>query len=245
MIKNAYINILESASVSLSTGSASTSYPLYRIYDRDIGKCFHAGSSATLEILINQGTSSTVVNRLLIPIGHNLLGMALSLQNSTDGVTYATVYSCTQADTALINATFATDIKQYWKLAITSPATAPQIPELFLTRDYAWESDPHLYSVGALDDIFNVENDIVAGGQDRFLVHGDPKKQRNYKVVGADSTQQTNILAVNEAWAGSKPFWLFDHTSAWIYGKLVSPINLKIEDQNIYSFDFNFLEVLP
>jgi hypothetical protein len=226
MIKNAYINILETSSVSLSTGSASTSYPLYRIYDRDIGRLFRAGSSATLEILVNQGTAGTVVDRMLIPTGHNLVGMALSLQNST-------------------NATFATDIKQYWKLKITSPATAPQIPELFLTRDYAWESDPHLYSVGSLDNIFNVENDIAAGGQDRFLVFGNPKKQRGYKVVGADSTQETNIQTLNTAWAGCKPFWLFDHTSEWIYGKLASPLNLKIDDMNIYSFDFNFLEVLP
>jgi hypothetical protein len=245
MIKNAYINILETSSVSLSTGSASTSYPLYRIYDRDIGRLFKAGSSATLEILINQGTAGTAVDRMLIPPGHNLQGMALSLQNSTNNSTFATVYSCTQADTALISATFATNIMQYWKLAITSPATAPQIPELFLTRDYAWESDPHLYSVGSLEDVFNVENDVVAGGQDRFLVFGNPKKQRNYKVVGADSTQETNIVALNNAWGGYKPFWLFDHTSAWIYGKLVSPLNLKIDDMNIYSFDFNFLEVLP
>jgi hypothetical protein len=245
MIKNAYINILETSSVSLSTGSASTSYPLYRIYDRDIGRLFKAGSSATLEILINQGTAGTVVDRMLIPPGHNLIGMALSLQNSTNGSTFATVYSCTQADTALINATFATDIRQYWRLVITSPATAPQIPELFLTRDYTWESDPHLYSVGSLDNIFNVENDIAAGGQDRFMVFGNPKKQRNYKVVGADSTQETNIQTFNNAWAGCKPFWLFDHNSQWIYGKLVSPLNLKIDDMNIYRFDFNFLEVLP
>ncbi len=244
MIKNAYINILETSSVSLSTGSASTSYPLGRICDRDIGRCFHAASSATLEILINQGTAGGSVDRFMIPPGHNLMGMALSLQNSTNNSTFATVWATTQADTALINATIASGIAQYWKLKITSPATAPQIPELFLTKDYEWESDPYLYSVGSLDDIFNVENDVSAGGQDRFLVHGNPKKQRNYRVVGADSTQKDNILALNNAWAGSKPFWLLDHSSEWIYGKLVSPLNLKIEDRNIYSFDFNFLEVL-
>lgn len=245
-IKQAYINILESASVSLSTGSASTSYPLYRIYDRDIGKNFRAGSTAKIEIAINQGTAGTVTDRLLIPTGHNLIGMTISLQNSTDGATYATVYSCTQADTALINATFATDIKQYWKLAITSPNTViPRLAEVFLTRDYAWESDPYLYGAGPFENIFNVENEVSVGGQDRFLVHGLSKKQRNYRLVGIDSTQELNIMAFNNAYGGAKPFWLFDHSSEWIYGKLVSPLNLKIEDRNIYSFDFNFLEVLP
>ncbi len=244
-MKCAYINILETSSVSISTGSASTSYPIYRLYDRDIGKLFKAVSSATLEILVDQGIAGTVVDRMLIPPGHNLSGMVLSLQSSTNGSTFATVYSCTQADTALINATFATDIKQYWKLAITSPTTVPQIPELFLTRDYNWESDPHLYGIGSLENVFNVKNDVTAGGQDRFLVFGNPKKQRNYKVVGVDSTQKNSIQTFNDAWANCKPFWLCDHTSEWIYGKLVSPLNLKIDDMNIYSFDFNFLEVLP
>jgi len=53
-IKTCVKNILESGAVSLSAGTADSSYPLYRLYDRDIGKMFKITSAATLEVKIEQ-----------------------------------------------------------------------------------------------------------------------------------------------------------------------------------------------
>lgn len=53
-IKTCVKNILESGTVSLSAGTADSSYPLYRLYDRDIGKIFKITAAATLEVKIEQ-----------------------------------------------------------------------------------------------------------------------------------------------------------------------------------------------
>ncbi|MDA8090078.1 MAG: hypothetical protein M0Z61_07635 [Nitrospiraceae bacterium] len=431
MIQSCYQNILESASVTLSVGSQNNSYPLYRLYDRDIGRMFEASAAASLTVHVDQGSSPVAVDRLFIPAGHNLSGVQLDLQGSDDDVTYATVLpnlllhsqdfenawwsknnstviansatapdgtltasivgdgtaygeheltsggtsiSAGQSYTAsvyfkyvsqryvvfrlslgtsgvygtvdILNGLFSTppqsyagapanisgsitsvgngwfrasitvtaDVSgtaalllisspsgadgagpsytgnnntyyvwgaqaeaasaaslyiptngtaqqfvpggsgliefnfpsathRYWKLIITNPAAAPQFAELFLTSTYTWEKLPARPG-GPFDDVFNVKTDVTASGLDRFLTFGNSKRQRIYKVVNAGATQQTNILALNTAWAGSKPFWLYDHEGNWIYGKLNKPLGLKETGAGKYEFDFNFLEVL-
>jgi len=137
---------------------------------------------------------------------------------------------------------------RYFKLSILTPTVVPQLAELFLSDAYEWEKNPAVPS-GAVDDIFNVEHQMTAAGQDRFLVHGDAKRQRNYKVNKCEAAQKTNMLALNAVWAGAKPFWLCDHDGVWIYGILTSPINLTPQGEfpggGYYSYDFNFQEVLP
>jgi hypothetical protein len=138
--------------------------------------------------------------------------------------------------------------KRYWKIIISNPSIIPEIGEIFLSQTYEWEKNPQL-PAGPLDHEFNVENEVSAGGQDRFLIHGDPKRQRVYSVYKADSIQKENILALNNEYQNAKPFWLCDHNGKWIFGKLRRPISLRYEDEGeeggLYSFDFDFLEVLP
>lgn len=133
---------------------------------------------------------------------------------------------------------------RYWKIAFENPASIPSVAELFLTSTYEWERNPSR-PAGPFEEVFNVENDVTAGGQDRFLVHGDPKRQRAYHMPLCREAQKDNVKALYEAWAGAKPFWLRDHEGVWIYGKLRAPLNLRELASQSYSFDFDFLEVLP
>ncbi len=264
-----YTNILESSTVSLSVGAQNNSYPLYRLYDRDIGRIFEASAAATLEVKVDQGALiQNDVDSLFIPAGHNLAGMSLDIQYSYDDVSYTSaVGAWTQPDNSLIvkswagtsaldlttesgnmlvtesGANLTTTVPRYWKFIITNPSLAPQFAELFLTSTYTWEKIPGRPG-GPFDDVFNVKTDVTSSGLDRFLIFGNSKRQRIYKVVNAGATQQTNILALNSAWAGSKPFWLYDHEGNWIYGKLNKPLGLKETGAGKYEFDFNFLEVL-
>ncbi len=436
MMKSCYQNILESSTVSLSQGSQNNSYPLYRLYDRDIGRMFAGSAAATTEVKAEQGALiQNAIDSLFIPAGHNLGGMQCNLSFSDDDTTYTqafpnllpysqdfenawwqkdnttvtadagadplygtrtadqisdgtatgihdlfdgalsvyngVVYTFSiyakyismqylqltmgRATTSAIYANF--DIKnglvslpvlmagsgavavsakitpvdggwyrceitgstndasylraffnpsdsasfapsytgnnntiylwgaqleaapsnntasnyngtfgsaqtltpsgsgliqygfpqamthRYWKFTITNPSVAPQFAELFLTSTYTWEKLPARPG-GPFDDVFNVKNETTASGLDRFLVFGNSRRQRVYKVVNAGATQQANILALNAAWAGSKPFWLYDHEGNWIYGRLRKPIGLKETGAGKFGFDFDFLEVL-
>lgn len=238
-----YKNILETSTVSLSAGAEDQSFPLYRIYDRDIGKIFRAGSAATLEIKIDQSASPIPADRFLLPAGHNLDGMNLKLRHSDDDVSYTdAIPEWIQQGNGLINKSWASLTKRLWKFIIAGPASAPEAAEIFISETYTWEGLWPQPS-GLCEDIFNAEHDQTASGLDRFLIHGGPKRQRVYK-VRAGTAQKNNMLALYSACQGSKPFWFRDHEGEWIYGRLRSPLNLLKEDFDKYSFVFDFEEVI-
>lgn len=249
-VLSCFKNLLETSTVSLAAGTADSTYPLYRLYDRVIGKMFKTTAAVTTEVQVDQGASGNLAaDRLLIPAGHNLSGMTLDILYSDNGSAWSTaVTQWVQADNNLIDKSWASITHRYWKFKITSPASIPQIPEIFLTQTYTWERNPSL-PLGPIDDVFNVENVVTSGGQDRFLTHGSAKRQRQYKCTGASETQRASITLLNAAWAGGKPFWLYDHEGTAIYGKLKEPLNLIQTGENntggLFSFDINFLEVLP
>ncbi|MDA8168682.1 MAG: hypothetical protein M0Z59_03160 [Nitrospiraceae bacterium] len=458
-MKSCYQNILETSAVTLSSGAADLSYPLYRLWDRDIGRPFKAADTGTLEIKIDQGAAPLAIDRLIIPAGHNLSGARLKVSGSDDDITYRTLLDASLPDNSLINRELAAaddfnnssldanlwglllgggagavasettslDLKtaqaaeysaiclktafaraagqspqtitntlgvganalyslslvrsaalpsaafdswaqrvvltrvtsagnlqfvyygangttyyfngasgqwgtpmndaytaalnrrlrirlensgsawrltlrdnsnadallrqtpwvgwadtyadgtpewliagdpsnsfnfgemnvylfdtglsapatkRYMKVAVTASPATPQMPELFLSPTYIWEKLP-ARPAGPLEDVFNVEAQTATSGRDHFLVHGSPKRQRVYHVTNAGSAQYASIKALWGAWGGAKPFWLCDHEGDWIFGKLSRPLNLKEEGSNKYSFDFEFLEVLP
>jgi len=246
MIKCAYKNILESSTVTLSAGTEDSGYPLWRIYDRDIGRIFKTAAAETIEVKVDQGpTGNLAVDRLLIPAGHNLDGMTLDIKYSdNDADYYDAATQWNQPGTGLINKSWDSATHRYWKFFIVNPSAVPEIPEIFLTQTYEWEKDP-ARPAGPFEEVFNVEASQTAGGADRFLVHGDPKRQRLYHLPRCGETQKDNIMALFDGWGGSAPFWLEDHEGTWIYGRLRGPLNLREIAYQAYSFDFNFLEVLP
>lgn len=242
-------NILETSSVNLSTGTEDSDYPLYRLYDRDIGKIFKITAAVTMEVRVNQGASGNIaIDRLLIPAGHNLTGMTLDWQYSDDDISYTpAVTQWTQGDNALIDKSLTSANHQYWKFIVTSPAAIPQIHEIFMSPTYTWEQEPGL-PLQAFVPYFNVENHTTAGGYDRFLIHGDEKKLRLYNVIYCNETQKTNILSLNDDWAGAKPFYLCDHNGVWIYSKLTEPVTMSLEHPDgvggFYNFTLNIQEVI-
>jgi hypothetical protein len=240
MIKTAHINLLESSAVTLSAGTEDTSCPLYRLYDRNIGRMFMPAAAEALEIKVDQGASgSQAVDRLLIPAGHNLDGMTLDVMHSENDVAYSpAVTQWVPSGSGLINKSWNAVTKRYWKFIITSSGSIPEIAELFLTSTYEWQRNPSR-PTGAIEMVMNAENKVTAAGQDRFLVHGDPKRQRVYTVPRCGETQKDAVTALYDSWGGSAPFWLSDHEGNWICGKLT-----EVAYQS-YAFNFNFLEVLP
>ncbi len=243
-MKSCYRNILETSTVTLSAGTANSSYPVYRLSDRSIRKMFMLTAAETLEVKIDQGASPLPIDRLLVPSGHNFAGMTLDIKWSDDDVTYTAAIAQWIGAAGDINKTWASLTKRYWKFIITSPASIPYFAELFLGSTYTWEKAP-ARPTGPLEPILNVETRMTAGGSPRFCVHGSPRRQRVYPMTRASNdTQLANILALYEAWAGSKPFWLEDHLGAWIYGYLRKPIDIKEIAFQKYPFVLDFEEIL-
>ncbi len=244
LLKNCYQNILETSTVTLATGAEDASYPLYRLYDRDIGRLFKTTAAVTTTVKVDQGASPAAIDRLLIPAGHNLSGMTLDIKWSTDDITYTAAVAQWVGAAGFINKEWASLTKRYWKFIITTPGSIPQIAELFLCPTYTWEKNPSRPN-GASDPAFNIERLQSASGDIRYLKNGDPKQRRAYQMPRCREAQKDNIDALNDAWAGYKPFWLCDDAGIWIYGEITAPINLRQVAAGTYAFDFTFQEVLP
>lgn len=243
LLKLRYKNILETSTVSLSAGVEDENYPLARLYDRGIAKFFSPSSAVTTEVKIDQGASPLPIDSMMIPSGHNLAGMTLAIKHSTDDISYSAAVVQWTGEAGNVNKEWSSLTKRYWKFIITSPASVPQIAELFLAATYTWERNPSRAS-GAFDPIFNVERKVSASGAVRRVVHGSLRRQRNYVVPLAGSTQRTSIEAFNTVWAGYKPFWICDHESAWIWGELLERLDLREAQATNYPFQFQFLECL-
>ena len=77
---------------------------------------------------------------------------------------------------------------------------------------------------------------------------GDSKQVRNYqlyKIHDSGSKQDnTELQALNNAWAGKKPFYMKDYDGTLLFGELIQPLELSVTGDYIDA-QFNFLEVLP
>lgn len=243
-IKCCYINILESSLVSLLAGTEDPAYPLYRLYDRDIGKFFMSNATTLLEVKIDQLGSGPYIDRLLIPSGHNLNGKTLDILYSSNDVTYyPAVAQWVQSDSGIIDKSWTALERRWWKFRITSGSAQHYFAELFLTSTYTWETNPS-FPAKPLDPEPNVKRIVNARKQPRYLVLGDPVRQRGYRVVNKDETQRANIEALNAVWAGHMPFWVYDHEGILFYVELSDRINLEKTSHNNYAYDFNISEII-
>ena len=237
-----HLNILESSTVT-STPSAATSYPVYRLYDRHIGRMYIAGSAASTTIHVDQGGSTIQeVDKLIIPAGHNLHGLLCTLSYSDNDSAWTVHKQWSQNGSAIIEEAFTAATHRYWRLVITSPSSAVQIPELFLTKAYTWERNPESLDRGVYP-VFNVERREDAAGRPRFVEFGNSRRARKYELYKVHDNDNTALLALNIAWAGKKPFYLKDHDADLIFGELTEPLQFVVSGSYIDT-PFNFLEVL-
>jgi hypothetical protein len=246
MLKTAHINILETSNVTLTAGTEDSAYPLYRLYDRNIGRVFRPTAAETIEITIDKGASKIEpVDRLLIPAGHTLDGMTLDIMHSDDDVTYTPAAAqWVQSGDGVIEKSWTAVAKRYWKFIVTSPASVPELAELFLTSGYAWPRDP-ARPAGPLDYELNMISGRTSGGQDRFQSMGPERRRRSYHVPCAPEAQAQALLVLQAGFGARGPFWMYDHAGQWMFGKLEGQLDVTEVAHQTYSVKFDFVEVLP
>lgn len=239
-----YNNILTATSLTLIGGVEDSSFPLWRLYDGNISRNFKSADSTSVELLITQPTDSIQsIDCLVIPEGHNLNGATITLMVSDDGIWYDYILEpWVQSDGNLIAILWEAIQKKYIKVTISGISPNTKLSELVLGLTYTWELNPFFTLSHANEH--NVEPKTTSDGHDRFVVTGKTKRARRYRVLYSKETQKNNMLLFNNAWAGKNPFWLYDVEGNWIFGKLVSPINLIRRGSNTWEFSFDFLEVI-
>lgn len=246
LIKLMYRNILESGTINVTT--ENTSFPKYRLYDRDIGLLFKATAYASpFAITINQGTTNIYeVDRLIIPAGHNLNGLACSLRYSTDnfGSDDHEAIGWTQGDALKIDKTFTAQTKQYWKLNITAPATIVEMPECYLTKIYTFSRNPS-WGFG-YGDKRNIVREESLDGHIQKTKWGEPRVHQRYDLIRILDAQRSALKAWDDHCEGSKSFYIEDIVGTLLFVEL--PQNdlgdFKAESEGRWGLSFEVMEIL-
>lgn len=244
MIRTAHINLLEGSTVSLALGTEDAACPLYRLYDRDTLKPFKGTLVETVEILVDQGSQEIEkADTLIIASGHNLDGVSLALKHSDDNIVYNDALAPWTGTAGVMALGFAEVVKRYFKLVITSPASAPSLTEVFITKDCLWERLPSRPS-GLMEDAHSVTRMDGSGGSTRSLVLGPPRRRRSYSVSRMPLAMKDEMLSLWRTWGKGKGFWLMDHEGSWIYGGLEAGLDMREVAHESYSMGFQFREAL-
>jgi len=239
-----YRNILENSTVTVTTENAS--FPKYRLYDRDIGKLFKGTAFASpFAITADQGATTIYeVDRLVIPVGHNLNGLVCKLQYSTTGAwagEQVDALSWTQGDALIIDKTFTAATKRYWRLIVTAPATIVEMPEMFLTKIYTFERNPGYGSrVGKQKNISRTE---TQSGRVRRVKFGEPRALAAYDLLIL-TAQKTSLESWDTATEGTKCFYVWDEGGTIRFMELINDLDFSYRANGIWNSHLDLLEVL-
>jgi len=242
-IKVAYLNILGISLLAVS--SENTSFPKYRLYDRDIGKLFKGTAFASPFVIYVDQEATTIyeIDRLIIPVGHNLNGLACSLRYSTDafsGDDHEAV-GWTQGDALLIDKTFTAQTKRYWKLNVTAPATIVELPEMFLSKIYTFERNPSYGSkVGKKK---NISRNETQSGRVRRIKLGGPRLSVVYDLLIL-TAQKTSFEAWDAATEGTEYFYVWDENGIPYFMELLNDLDFTYKANGIWNAHLELLEVL-
>jgi hypothetical protein len=176
------------------------------------------------------------VDRLIIPAGHNLNGLTVKLQYSTDNFSgdINDAASWAQSGSALIDKEFTSQTKQYWRLNIAAPAAAPELAEMFLGPSYTFAANP---VIGAREGRKrNEHNEETRSGLDFGAQLGDPREFRAYELQDMATAQKTELRALETLCGGFKPFWVEDHLGNVLFMKKINEEDFGYDGEDADAF---------
>jgi len=241
-IKIFYKNILENGAVTVTT--ENTSYPKYRLYDRDIGLLFKGNSTPSqFQINIDQGVYAINpgVDKIIIPSGHNFSGKTVRLYHSLDGVTYEQILAWVMPSDRYEKDLPYTE-KRYWRFGIDSPSSAPEFSELWLGKSYEFERGPSYgYDRGMKDNINRIES---KSGQSQKTIWGLERKRRRYDLTKISNEQRIE-LEIFRTFIYGKNFYIEDVEGELFFVELPEGLgDFRSEQINRWGLTLNVLEIL-
>jgi len=248
-VKIVYRNILENSTVNPT--NENTSYPSYRLYDRDVGKLFKGESTAdNFYITIDQGASASntwyPVDRLVIHAGHNLTtAQGIVVQYSSDNfgadINSATSWTSTEAGT--ISKSLSSLTQRYWRINFPDSTSPPELTEVFLGADYTFQRN---FAFGSKTGYrANIAREETQSGKRRAVQLGDLREVRTYDLAVIETTQKEDFEAWIEHTEGLKPVYLIDENSNTLFVELLNDMEFSYKARNnIYSVVLEFQEVI-
>ena len=244
LIKIAYRNILENSTVTTTNENAS--FPKYRLSDRDIGKLFKfSAASNPSRITIDQGAATQYpASRLFIPAGHNLNGLTVTLQYSTDNFAADNhdAVQWAQAGAGLIDKAFTEQTKRYWRLNIAAPGAPCELAEMFLTKPYEFPRNPS-WGFGTGNRL-NVLRDETLSGKVRLIKNGAPRKERTYDLTRIQSAQKTEMETWESVSEGIRAIYIEDESAAVFFAEVLGAFKFRNEREGRWGLPLQVLEFL-
>jgi len=180
-------------------------------------------------------------NRIIIPAGHNLNGLVLTLKKMVDDESLTQVDSWT-ADELMINRSFTEASARFWRLEIASPSSAPELAEMFLGKMFEFERNPDWgFSEG---DHKNIYRDETRSGKVRLVKLGDPRRSRNYELKNIGSTQRADFEAWDRHAEGIKSIVLEDVNGNVFFSELMGDLMFRSSHEDRHETTLDLLEVL-
>lgn len=211
-MKIGFINLLESSTVTVT--SEASGYDGYRLYDRFLKRMWKATSVSAQTIKADQGASgSEEVNALIIPAGHNLDGVTIYFEYSTDDFSAdinEAVSNWSQSGTGIIVKTFSPALtKRYWRVRLTGLSVVPEVGEIFITKLYEFTAQP-LGPGLRFGKMRNVMRTISPSGVSSFNELGDARRIKEFVITNISSSELSDFQDWSDEWAGKKPFYVED-----------------------------------
>jgi hypothetical protein len=232
-------NLLEEGVVSVT--GVDSGYPASRLYDRSLGfYCMYSVTSA-YTIVANQNALALPVDTLVVE-GHNLNGVLIQWQYSSNGSAYTTALSWTQSGNGQIMKQLPAPLTyQYWRLSIGSVQF--QATEVFMGRAMSvpvvWDSPP------ALRQVADVEWQRTYGGVDHSIRIGPKRKARDYTVFMDRSIYPVASLRADLEYLDdlSKPIYVIDHEGTCFLAKFESDLQEDHMNEGILTATISVLEI--
>lgn len=186
------------------------------------------------------------VDCLVIPAGHSLNGLALTLQCSSDYFISEAIDAATwnQIDTLMINKSMTEYTKRYWRLLFT-PTTViiPGFAEMFLTKMYIFARNPSWgFTTGNRQ---NITRNETSSGKVRMIKNGLARREQSYVLAHIATAQKTALEAWETASDGNlKPIYVEDESGNIFFAEPISPFQFRNESEGRWGLNLNLLEVL-
>jgi hypothetical protein len=204
-------HVLEGSTVTV-TGE-TVGFEARHLSDRDVQSLYlDTGFSGTRTILAQWTASDPVpaVDTWIVPAGHGLVGVALSLQSSPDNAAWTTRDTITPVTTAAIFRPLPGGpyTLAWWRLTMTGATSAPYLSELYLTQGFPVPLSPLLNGTDGL--VSDVTRIVTPGGFVRLGRNWGPRWHASWTLPMWTASQWATALVSVFPIIDAKPFYLTD-----------------------------------
>lgn len=224
-----YRHALRTIGVSGITVSpaADASFPVYNLIDDRASSFFKFGSSSSAAVIDGDlGATPPVVDRVVIPAGHNLSGATITVsEDDNAGFTSPNALGTSGTLTsALVDLSFTASSERYVRVAVNGTGTW-ELPQLYLTQTNTTTRGPEQRWADTLTD--NVVQFALRSGSVASLELGPDRRTFEYAYRALDATDEAIFAALWSECKTARPFLLdpaYDSEAA-LFVKLAAPID--------------------